>query len=62
MLKKLKKFVKIIRIVNEILFKIWDKLKKNKFLEVCDSWNETCWKLETNYQRLINDKIRNFKI
>ena len=31
MFKKLKNFAKIMRIVNEILLKILEKLKKNKF-------------------------------
>ena len=39
------------RIVYEILLKIWDKLKKNKFLKFLNlDLKETCWKLETNYE------------
>ena len=37
------------RIVNEILLKILDKLKKKKcFKKVFESWKQTCLKLETD--------------
>ena len=53
------------RIINEILLKIWDKLKKNNFFKVIECC-KNLWKLETNYVHvenmwLINDKIRNLK-
>ena len=54
------------RIVNEILLKIWEKLKKYKFKKMFLNLENTCWKLEkimyiVENMRLINDKIRNFK-
>ena len=37
------------RIVNEILLKILEKLKKNKFFKSFWILKQTCWKLETDY-------------
>ena len=54
------------RITNEILLKILEKLKKNKFLSKLLNLEQTFWKLEINYvhcwkyETYIN-KIRNFK-
>ena len=59
-------FQKHMRIVNEILLKIIEKLKKNKFLKkVFESWINLL-KIRENLSTLlnildINDKIRNFK-
>ena len=59
-------FAKQMRIVNEILLKIIEKLKKNKlFLKVFESWTNLL-KIRENLCTLlkiwdINDKIRNFK-
>ena len=36
------------KIVNEILLKIWEKLKNNFFLKILNL-EKTCWKLERNY-------------
>ena len=47
--KNLKSFIKIMRIVNEILLKILEKLNKNKSKKVFESWKTTCRKLETDY-------------
>ena len=61
-------FAKIMRIVNEILLKIWEKLKKNNFFKII--WilknllkirDKLCSMYIVEYMRLINDKIRNFK-
>ena len=37
------------RIVNEILLKILEKLKKNKFLKKFLNLEKTFWKLEADY-------------
>ena len=64
MIKKI--FAKQMRIVNEILLKIIEKLKKNKFLKnVFESWINLL-KIREKLCTLfniwdINDKIRNFK-
>ena len=59
-----KNFAKQMRIVNEILLKIIEKLKNN-FLKVCESWINLLKIRENLYTLLniwdINDKIRNFK-
>ena len=60
-------FAKIMRIVNEILLKILDKLKKNKFFKkdfeslkkLVENQRQIMYIIEN--MRLINDNIRNFK-
>ena len=52
------------RIVNEILLKIWEKLKKHKFLKrfwiLKNVENERQIMYIVENIRFINDKIRNF--